>query len=185
MKKKINYGIIKPFKPPKMKTIPIRFNFDTDKDGVPDWKDCRPFNPKKQHEDPDWMDTKKRRPKKEAEEDIKYVVKGIPFSKKSVENVVKIMDEYEEEELGIISMGIKFYKNYKINFVKYTKGHKVGTYPGHPQTDIYLPGLVYAHGFEQDPTSPWGEKYGETIGIGKTVAEAFREAKQWIDRYGK
>ena len=46
MKKKINYGI-NLFRPPKIKTIPIRFNFDTDRDKVPDWKDCAPFNPKK------------------------------------------------------------------------------------------------------------------------------------------
>ena len=37
------------FKPPKIKTIPIRFNLDTDRDGVFDWKDCRPFNQKRQH----------------------------------------------------------------------------------------------------------------------------------------
>ena len=29
-----------------MKTNPIRFNFDTDKDGVPDFRDCRPFDPR-------------------------------------------------------------------------------------------------------------------------------------------
>lgn len=40
------------FKPPKIKMIPIHFNLDTDRDKVLDHKDCRPFNPKKQHTRP-------------------------------------------------------------------------------------------------------------------------------------
>ena len=31
------------------KTKQMRFELDTDKDGVKDYKDCRPFNPRKQH----------------------------------------------------------------------------------------------------------------------------------------
>lgn len=36
-------------KPIRFKPIKVRFNFDTDRDRVMDWKDCAPFNPKRQH----------------------------------------------------------------------------------------------------------------------------------------
>lgn len=41
---------------------PMHFKLDSDKDGVPDWKDCRPFNSKQQHITPNrsiWDDIEK------------------------------------------------------------------------------------------------------------------------------
>jgi len=43
---------MKPFKIIKVKPIKLRFNFDSDRDKVPDWKDCQPFNPFKQDAEP-------------------------------------------------------------------------------------------------------------------------------------
>lgn len=37
------------FNPIKIKPMKIHFRLDTDRDRVPDWKDCRPFNPRLQH----------------------------------------------------------------------------------------------------------------------------------------
>lgn len=36
----------------KLRKSNYHFNLDTDRDGVFDWKDCQPFNPKKQHKGP-------------------------------------------------------------------------------------------------------------------------------------
>lgn len=64
-KKKDNKKIFKmPVKPIKIKPLsPKSKPFDIDRDGVPDWKDCQPLNPWKQHKDKgDWMETKEQHP---------------------------------------------------------------------------------------------------------------------------
>ena len=152
---------------------------DRDRDGVPNIRDCKPFNPRRQDRDSgDWMETEKRRPRKEKElfEDVPFE----EFEKMSLKEKMKYM-----ESLSTTEIGEKEYKNYHIEFYRYPKGHKVGPYEGKPGTDIYLSGIVYATGFEYDPTSPYGVKRGKTIGTGKTVAEAFSKAKQYIDRQNR
>ena len=39
-----------------VKTFNFKFNLNTDRDGIKDRKDCRPFNPRKQHIDDSWRD---------------------------------------------------------------------------------------------------------------------------------
>jgi len=178
-KHKYNYNMSSTTRPTyhkRTKPIKMHFGFDTDRDGVKDHRDCRPFNPRKQHVDEgDWMDTEKRRPRKEKQE-----LEDVPFEEFEEMTPKEKMGYFESLDNTLISK--KDYKNYRIEFHRYPKGHKVGPYEGHPQTDIYLSGIVYAHGFEYDPTSQWGVKQGKVIGTGKTLEEAFRNAKQYIDK---
>ena len=69
-----------------MKTIPIRFNFDTDRDGVPDWKDCRPFDYRKQHV--------KRRVRREVDE----LGVGIAYEEDEKWNVAPISSKKAREK---------------------------------------------------------------------------------------
>ena len=71
--------------------------------------------------------------------------------------------------------------DYKIKFYKYEEEFVVGSYEGHPYTDVFIPGIVYAHGFAEH-VAGWTVKPGKMIGFGKTVKEAFRKAKDWIDK---
>lgn len=149
---------------------------DRDRDGVSNIRDCKPFNPHRQDKYPgDWIDTEKRRPRKE-----KQLFEDVPFEEFEKMPLKEKMGYFESLDSTLISE--KDYKNYRIEFRRYSRGHKVGPYEGHPVTDIYLAGIVYAHGFEYDPTSQWGVKQGEVIATGKTLEEAFRNAKQYIDK---
>jgi len=61
---------MKRIKPLRFKPIRLRFNLDTDNDRVTDWKDCRPFNPFKQHVGPSEYVT-------ELDEDVTGLLKKV------------------------------------------------------------------------------------------------------------
>ena len=166
-----------PFKPIKIKTP--HFHLDTDRDGVLDYRDCRPFNPRKQHDDSnDWMNPNKQKPETE-QQDTNMYINGIPITPETEDLLKEALKIFQEEE-GIVDLGEILYKNYKIRLTTYPNGLEVGPYEGHPTTDIYLPNIVYATAFEQDPSNPF--KRGQRAGVGKTKQEAIRNAKKWVDK---
>ena len=142
---------------------------DTDCDGVVDFRDCRPFN-RKQDSD-DWIRGKKRKP--EIEKNIHD--REVSYDKWEEMDKREKMEYIDGIENTLIAK--RNYKSYLINFHKYPHGHKSGK-------DVYLPGIVYAHGFEYDPTLPHNVKHGKLIGTGKTLNQAFNEAKKYIDKEG-
>ena len=53
-----------PYKKYRLNLPKVHFNLDTDRDGVLDYRDCHPFDPRRQHRDPgDWMETEDPFPK--------------------------------------------------------------------------------------------------------------------------
>lgn len=104
----------------------FRLNLDSDRDGVPDHKDCMPFNYWKQHKDrgdwmetkevqprvygDDWMDTRryKRRPKAENKEDVRDAITSEAFARYQSSRelwgiVIGSVRSYLSSQLGILS----------------------------------------------------------------------------------
>ena len=89
-----------------------------------------------------------------------------PVSEKEQKEKIKKIEEFEKTLIGR-----ERYKNYLIEFRKYPKQYKV-------KDHVYKKGKVYAHGF----LTAYKFRRGKLIGIGRTKEEAFRKAKQWIDK---
>jgi len=79
-------------KPMKFKPMNIHFNLDLDRDRVPDWKDCQPFNPYKQEEElvPEL---------KEAYGKVKEKLSD--KTKEKLEPIEKAVEPYVEEAEGL------------------------------------------------------------------------------------
>jgi len=62
-----------------IKSMKLRPIFDSDRDGVPDWKDCQPYNPRKQHTSP-------------------YIREGDEWINKYLQKANKLADKYQGKE---------------------------------------------------------------------------------------
>ena len=119
-----------------------------------------------------WGVNNKKKPKLEKN----IIDREVPYEEFEDMNFKEKMGYFESLENTLIDE--KDYKNYRIEFRKYPKGYKC-------DKDIYLPNIVYAHGFEYDPSTEFGKKRGKMIGTGKTLKEAFGNAKKYIDNQDK
>ena len=94
-------------KPIKVKPMKLHLPLDTDNDKVPDYKDCRPFNPRKQH----LVNIKKE----DKQKVIKHVEKYYPDVKEAMHKMdFVLIDEYPKDyksyAFGIVPRGSR-YKN--------------------------------------------------------------------------
>ena len=96
-----------PFKPIKIKPIKLHYNFDSDRDGVLDHRDCQPFNYWKQHKDPgDWLETEDPKP-------IIYGEETDWLTTKRYKRRPKIeKDPYYEEFLDVDATAHRRYSNW-------------------------------------------------------------------------
>jgi len=151
MKKPKNYWKIKPIK--------MHFNLDTDRDGVPDHKDCQPFNYWKQHQD--WLETTTERPRTESQDWLNRRGKRPKLAKQKYEMYSDFVGSP------------KHYKGFTIYFFKYGSGFDEDD----EESVVYLPNMIYAYAYKGDR----GERHN--VGIGKNIQQAFKNAKMWIDDY--
>jgi len=103
------------------------FNLDTDNDLVPDWRDCRPFNPRKQHAGPSEY-------KLYSEEDYEKLYKKL--TKKALSHYSK-KGEAIGLALSVASRAMEQKKQYKGDL-----GFEEEEYPRYLKVSYYVPASI-------------------------------------------
>jgi len=183
----------KSFKPAKIKPMKVHFSLDSDRDGVDDRKDCRPFNPKRQ--DWDIEGAKKRGYRIEYMEPDDYIRKTGLIREDNPDYFDRYFEDYYDieegkrkpiKELGKIikdpeiKVQIPWVDEKELFSVPHEGRHRafVAKMIGQKKIPVARPSLVE---YSMEEREKIGKIFVKEAGLDRDPAYA----SEWIDRFKK